>query len=188
MFRQPGKRSLLAPNQAHTLIAAQVDLRSIQHKGSVMSRFISKLLTTIALCLSALTVVAQDALPYKDGVVVQVTAVRTQPGKFNEYVRYLTGPYSKTMDEAKKQGIVTNYSFFGAQPKSPDDPDLYIVETYPNMAVFDTITEKMTAISTKVWGSVKQSDEADANREEIRKILGSELLRELVPITKGSTE
>ena len=72
--------------------------------------------------------------------------------------------------------------------RPPNDPDLYLVETYPNMAVFDTITDKMTAISNKVWGSLQKSDDADANREEIRRILGSELVRELVPVKKGSTE
>jgi hypothetical protein len=119
---------------------------------------------------------------------VIVTSVRTQPGKFNEYFRYLTGPYSQMMEQAKKEGLVTSYNFFGAQPKSPDEPDLYLVETYPNMAVFDTITEKMTAIANKVFGSLQKTDEADANREEIRKILGSEMVRELIPVKKGATE
>jgi hypothetical protein len=132
--------------------------------------------------------IAQDALPYKDGVVVVVTSVRTQPGKFNDYFRYLSGPYSRMMDQAKKDGIITSYSFYSAQPKSPDQPDLYIVETYPNMAVFDTLTDKMTAISNKVFGSLRQADEADANREEIRKILGTEQIRELVAVKKVSTE
>jgi hypothetical protein len=153
-----------------------------------MSRGILHLFTAILFAIASPAVIAQDTLPYKDGAVVIVTSVRTQPGKFNEYFRYLSGPYSQIMDQAKKEGLVTNYSFFGAQPKSPDEPDLYIVETYPNMAVFDTITDKMTAISSKVFGSLKQSDEADANREEIRKILGSEMVRELIPVKKGSTE
>jgi hypothetical protein len=153
-----------------------------------MSRSILHLFTAILFAIASPAVIAQDTLPYKDGAVVIVTSVRTQPGKFNEYFRYLSGPYSQIMDQAKKEGVVTSYNFFGAQPKSPDEPDLYIVETYPNMAVFDTITDKMTAISKKVFGSLKQSDEADANREEIRKILGSEMIRELVPVKKGSTE
>ena len=60
--------------------------------------------------------------------------------------------------------------------------------SYPNMAVFDTMSEKMTAISNKVFGSLKQSDAADANREEIRKILGTEMIRELVPVKTSATE
>lgn len=153
-----------------------------------MLKLISRWLLAIVLATCGTIALAQDALPYKDGVVVVVTSVRTQPGKFNEYFRYLSGPYSRIMNQAKKDGLLLNYSFMAAQPRSPHDPDLYIVETYPNMAVFDTMTEKMTAISNKVFGSVKQSDEADANREEIRQILGSELLRELKPTAMQATE
>lgn len=158
------------------------------YKGSVMNRILALLSTTVFLAIASVAATAQDTLPYKDGAVVIVTSVRTQPGKFNEYFRYLTGPYSQIMEQAKKQGILTNYSFFGAFPRSPDDPDLYIVETYPNMAVFDTISEKMTAISNKVFGSLKDADAADANREEIRKIIGTELIRELVPVKSSASQ
>lgn len=153
-----------------------------------MSRFTLRFFTPILFAIFGAAAMAQDTLPYKDGAVVVVTAVRTQPGKFNEYYRYLSGPYSRIMDQARKDGIVTSYAFYGAQPRAPDAADLYIVETYPNMAVFDTISDKMTAISNKVFGSLKQADEADANREEIRKILGTEMIRELVPAKKATTE
>ena len=153
-----------------------------------MSRSILQSFLAILFAIASPAVIAQDTLPYKDGVVVIVTSVRTQPGKFNEYFRYLSGPYSQMMEQAKKEGLVTNFTFFAAQPKSPDDPDLYLVETYPNMAVFDKMTEKMTEISSKVFGSLQKTDEADANREEIRRILGSEMVRELVPVKKGTTE
>jgi hypothetical protein len=140
-------------------------------------------LSSVALlALASFAAMAQDELPYKEGVVVVVTSVRTQPGKFNEYFRYLSGPYSRMMDQAKAQGIVSDYGFYAAQPKSPDDPDLYLVETYPNMAAFDTITDKMTAIARQVFGSLKEADAADANREEIRKILGTEMIRKLMPV------
>lgn len=153
-----------------------------------MPKLISRWLLAIALATCATTAFSQDALPYKEGAVVVVTSVRTQPGKFNEYFRYLSGPYSRIMDQAKKDGLLLNYSFMNAQPRSPHDADLYIVETYPNMAVFDTMSEKMTTISNKVFGSLKQADEADANREEIRQILGVEMLRELKPTAKQTTE
>lgn len=153
-----------------------------------MNRILAHLWTIVFLCAASVAAVAQDTLPYKDGPVVMVTSVRTQPGKFNEYFRYLTGPYSQMMNQAKQQGLLTNFSFYAAFPRSPDEPDLYIVETYPNMAVFDTMSEKMTAIGNKVFGSLKQSDAADANREEIRKILGTELIRELVPVKTSATE
>ncbi len=44
-------------------------------------------------------------------------------------------------------------------------------------------------IGNKVFGSLKQADEGDANREEIRwKILGTEMIRELVPVRTSATE
>jgi len=155
-----------------------------------MSRSILYSFTALALAIISTAAVAQDedTLPYKEGPVTIVTSVRTQPGKFNEYFRYLAGPYSKTMDEAKKQGVITAYSFYAASPKSPNEPDLYLVETYPNMAALDTATQKMTAIDRKIYGSIKASDKGFADRGEIRTILGSEMIRELIPVKKASTE
>jgi hypothetical protein len=153
-----------------------------------MNRILAPSWAIVFLCIASAAAVAQDALPYKEGPVVMVTSVRTQPGKFNDYFRYLAGPYSQMMNQAKQQGLLSSFAFYGTVPKSPDEPDLYIVETYPNMAVFDTMTEKMAAISGKVFGSLKQSDAADANREEIRKILGTEMIRELVPVKTSATD
>ena len=48
--------------------------------------------------------------------------------------------------------------------------------------------QRMTPIANKVLGSLKQSDEADANREEIPKIWGQEVMRELLPLGNGSVE
>jgi hypothetical protein len=159
-------------------------------KGSVMSRSILHTFTALALAIISTAAVAQeeDTLPFKEGPVTIVTSVRTQPGKFNDYFRYLAGPYSKSMDEAKKQGIVTAYSFYAASPRTPNDPDLYLVETYPNMAALDTATEKLTEIDRKIYGSLKSADKSYADRGEIRTILGSEMIRELIPRKKGSTE
>ncbi|MET0983889.1 MAG: hypothetical protein ABW034_00640 [Steroidobacteraceae bacterium] len=138
-------------------------------------------LSTVLFLFVASTAIAQDSLPYKEGAVVVVTSVRTQPGKFDDYYRYLTGPYSQMMDEGKKMGLVTNYQFLMAFPRSEKDPDLYIVETYPSMAVFDGMMDKMSDVSKKIFGSLKQASQADANREEFRKILGTEMMRELTP-------
>jgi hypothetical protein len=155
-----------------------------------MSRSLLHSLTAFAFAIVGSAAIAQDSdtLPYKEGPVSIVTSVRTEPGKFNEYFRYLAGRYSQSMDEAKKQGFVTNYSFFAASPKSPSEPDIYLVETYPNMAALDTATEKMSAIDKKLYGSLKASDQAFGDREQIRKILGSEMIRELIPLKKGGTE
>ena len=154
-----------------------------------MSRILHSIAAlAFAIISSAAIAQDQDTLPYKEGAVTVVTAVRTAPGKFNEYFRHLAGRYSQSMDEAKKQGLVTGYSFFAASPRSPDEPDLYLVVTYPNMAAFDSDTEKMAAINKKLYGSLKATDQGFADREEIRQILGTEMIRELTPLKKAATE
>ena len=144
-----------------------------------MLKIIARLAALAMLTLGAGAVMAQDGVPYTSGAVVDVSSIRTEPGQFNAYLRYLAGPYRKIMDEAKAQGLVTDYSFYAAQPKNPHDADLYLVTEYPNFAVFDGLDEKMDAISNKIWGSMSASESAEVDREKLRKVLGSELLREL---------
>lgn len=131
------------------------------------------------LSLVAATALGQDNLPYKEGVVVVVTSIRTEPGQFNNYMRYLGGDYRKIMDEAKAQGLIVDYGHYSAQPTSPDDADLYTTIVYPNYAAFDGLTEKMAAISAKVFGSRSGAEQAQVNRESLRKVLGSEVLQKL---------
>lgn len=132
-----------------------------------------------ALLFLATTALAQDALPYTNGPVVVVTAVRTEPGQFNNYVRYLAGDYRKIMDEAKAQGLILGYAHYSAQPRNPGDPDLYTTITYKNFAALDGLTEKMSAISSKVFGSMSGAQKAQIDRESLRKILGTQTIQQL---------
>lgn len=120
-----------------------------------------------------------DELPYKASSVTQVSAIRTKEGKFLDYWNFLSGSWRQEMDEAKKQGLVVSYAIYAASPKSPHDPDLYLVVTYPNFAALDGIDEKMSLIDKKIWGSIKQAAQSDADRESIRTVLGSELIQKL---------
>jgi hypothetical protein len=145
-----------------------------------MSKWLTACLMSTAMCAFAGLVLADD-LPFKEGAVTDVTAVRTKPGKFFDYWSFLNKTFKAEMDEAKKQGLVVSYAIYAATPRSPRDPDLYLVVTYPNMATLDTITEKMNAISKKMWGtSPQQEDKASGDRESIREIIGDEIIRELL--------
>lgn len=144
-----------------------------------MKMRISGLAAGALLSLTAAVALAQDALPYKEGVVVVVTSVRTEPGQFNNYMRYLAGDYKKIMDEAKAQGLIVSYAHYSAQPSSPSDPDLYTTIVYPNHAAFDGLSDKMAAISAKVFGSRSGAEQAQVNRESLRKVLGSEVIQQL---------
>ena len=67
-----------------------------------------------------------------------------------------------------------------ANPRRAEDPDLYLVVSYPNMAAFDGMDEKMEPIASKITKqSLQQRDDASGKRTVMRTIMGSEMLREL---------
>ena len=99
----------------------------------------------------------------------------------NEYMAYLNDNWRRVMDESKKAGLVTEYHVYGAQAHNPNEPDLYLVVTYPNMATFDGLDAKMDPISEKVTKlNFKQADEASGKRTVMRNIMGDMMVRELL--------
>ena len=143
-----------------------------------------KRLYTGLLCL-LLAVVAAPVLaqqrPYADGPVIVVSAIKVMDGQFENYMAYLNGNWRTSMQAAKEAGIVTEYHVYSAQAHNPNEADLYLVVTYPNMATFDGIDEKMDPIMAKVTKmNYKQADEASGKRTVMRTLLGQEMLRELV--------
>jgi hypothetical protein len=133
------------------------------------------------LAFSALGGVASASdLAYTEGTVSVVTSIRTEPGMFNSYMAYLKNTYKPMMDEAKKAGHIVNYSVYSTSPRSPDDPNVYLVVTYKNMAALDGLTDRMDAIQAKYVGDQAKRDAAMADREKMRTMIGSEMLRELV--------
>ncbi len=143
-----------------------------------------KRLYTGLLCL-LLAVVAAPVLaqqrPYANGPVIVVSAIKVMDGQFENYMAYLNGNWRASMQAAKEAGIVTEYHVYSAQAHNPNEADLYLVTTYPNMAAFDGIDEKMDPIMAKVTKmNYRQADEASGKRTVMRTLLGQEMLRELV--------
>jgi hypothetical protein len=106
--------------------------------------------------------------------------VRTKPGKFEDYMKWVATVWKQTYEEAKKAGFVIAYKVYTCDPRSPSDPDLILEVTYPNMAALDGLNDKFDPIAEKVEGSVKKADQNEMERGNIREVLGSVLTRELV--------
>ena len=131
------------------------------------------------LSLAAIPAFAQDRA-WQEGPVTNVTAVKVVDGQFENYMDYLDKNWKVVMEEAKKAGYVTEYHVYGATPHNPQEADLYLVVTYPNMAMLDGMDKKMEPIQMKVTKlNPRQADEASGKRVVMRTILGEELLREL---------
>lgn len=123
---------------------------------------------------------AQDR-PYTEGPVTVVTSVKVMDGQYQNYMRFLADSWRRTMEASKEAGLVVDYRVYDASPRREDDADVYLVTTYPNMAAFDGMTERMDPIMAKVSKlNLAQREEAAGKRTVMRTILGSEMVREVV--------
>jgi len=123
---------------------------------------------------------AQEDHAYTQGSVTIVSFVRTEPGMFDEYLRYLSNTYKKLMEESKKQGIVSDYAIYQATPRGPQDADVILTVTYKNMAALDSVQARTDPIVKEIFGSLPKAASASADREKLRKQLGSQIVRQLI--------
>jgi len=130
------------------------------------------------LALGASVASAADR-PYTEGAVLNVSSIRTEPGMFDAYRNFLATTYKQNMEAQKAAGIILDYSVHMAVPRGPDDPDIYLVTVYKNMAALDGLAEKTDPIMQKIFGDMSQRSAATIARGKMRTALGSELLREL---------
>ena len=126
----------------------------------------------LGLAFASVAAVADDH-PFTEGPVVNVAAIRTEYGKFDDYVKYLDTKWKATQEAAKKAGYIISYRVITVEPRSENDPDIYLVITYKNWAALDGATAKGDALAKQVEGSVAASNQAAVDRGKIRRVLGS---------------
>ena len=129
---------------------------------------------------AAMATAVADDRPYTEGSVSVVSSIRTEPGQFDNYMKYLSVTYKQLMEEAKKAGHVLGYTVYTTMPRSPAEPNLYLVVTYKNMAALDGLADRMDAIQQKVIGDQAAQDASMAARGKMRTQIGSEVIREVV--------
>jgi Skp family chaperone for outer membrane proteins len=124
-----------------------------------MNKPIAVIAAVLALALTSVAAVAQDH-PFTEGAVINVEAIRTEHGRFDEYLKFLDTEWKATQEAAKKAGYITSYEVITVEPRGENDPDIYLVIYYKNWAALDGATAKRDAIAKEVDGSVSAADEA----------------------------
>ena len=94
-------------------------------------------------------------------------------------MKFLATTWKQQQEAAKKAGLILDYQVLQAEPRGPNDPDIYLVVTYKNWAVRDGLTAKSDAIAAQVYGSVMSSNQGAADRGKIRRTVGSETMQVL---------
>jgi hypothetical protein len=142
-------------------------------------RFLAALAVT-ALSMSAISsALADDSKSYTEGTVSEVTSIRTKPGMFDAYMKWLDTTGKQLREDEKKAGLIIDYSVYAATPRSPHDPDIYLVITYKNMAALDGLSDRVEPLQKKIWVTRDAAAKAAVDRESMREVLGTELIRRL---------
>ncbi len=123
---------------------------------------------------------ADEAQPYTEGNVVNVSYIKVKPGMFDAYMKYLATTYKQQLEAQKEAGIVVDYAIYQADARNRRDPDLILTTVYKNWAALDGLSDKLEPISNKTFGSQDKSNAAAIDRESMRTLLGSEMIQQLV--------
>jgi hypothetical protein len=126
----------------------------------------------LGLSLTSVAAMADDH-PFTEGPVVNVAAIRTEYGKFDDYIKYLDTTWKATEEAAKKAGYILSYKVITVEPRGDNDPDVYLVVYYKNWAALDGATAKGDAITKEVEGSIAAANQGAVDRGKIRRVLGS---------------
>jgi hypothetical protein len=128
---------------------------------------------------AAVTTASQSTAPYTEGAVWQITMVKTKPGMGDDYLKALAKIFKSTNDEAKKQGIITDYKILIGDAATQQDYDMLLMIQYPNMAALDGLRDKIDPIGAKMIGNDDQQRQLAVKRLEIREIMGDKTMREI---------
>ena len=133
-----------------------------------------------AAMLATSAALAQDAHPYDNGPVWDVEAVLTKPGHFEDYMKFVSTTWRAEQEAAKAKGLVLDYKVLTVTDPRENEPDLYLMIEYKNMAAFDVPLDEQDAMTKKLFGSLPAANKAGIDRESIRTLKGNMLTRELI--------
>ncbi len=129
--------------------------------------------------LFALQAFAQEN--YTEGPVWSVTTIRVKPAHMDDYLTAFRQNIKPFWDEAKRQGAVMDYKIFLKQGQNgPHDWNIALAVLYKNHAQMDGETAKFEAIRDKVLGGKQAAQQADEKRGEIREIISTEYVQEIM--------
>jgi|SRR5579884_3520359 len=140
---------------------------------------------SLATCSLAFTARAQDAptrdvRQFTDGPVIEEDYIEVEYGHFEEYVDWLNSTWKPTMEAMKKARLITDYKVFRATPNSPNQPNIILWIVFKDGAAAIDKGAELEDVAKKVIGSTEFQNKARVFRNQYRKVLGTELIRELI--------
>ena len=142
----------------------------------------TKLLTAVTAAFvlgTASLALAQSDAPYTEGPIWTITMVKTKPGMDDDYLKMIAKTYKMANEEAKTQGIISDYKILIGAASNPQDYNILLMQQFPNMAALDGLRDKLDPIDKKIQGSIEAQHQGAVKRMEVREIMGDKLMREI---------
>jgi hypothetical protein len=119
---------------------------------------------------------------YDQGPIWRITDFHIKPGMGDTFWKDFREHIKPVLDEQKKQGLIMDYKMF-TNPTSnkTDDWDVAIGVLYKNWSALDEIDAKAATVVVKHYGSREAAFETARKRSEIRDVVSSHLVREVMP-------
>jgi hypothetical protein len=138
----------------------------------------------LSMCLAASSLSpnahTQDVRQYSEGPVTEVDYIQVEYGHFEEYIDWLNSTWKPTMEAMKKAGLIIDYKVVRATPKTPDQPNVFLMITFKDAAAALDKGVELEEVAKKVIGSTEVQNKARVGRNQYRKVLGIEYVRELI--------
>jgi len=131
------------------------------------------------LLLLAPAVLAQEH--YTEGPVWRVSLVRVKPTAMDAYLTSLRQSSKPILDQEKRDGTIMDYKLFLKETKAnPEDWDVCLAVEFKNHAALDGFAAKGEMVRDKILGGKQPAQQLSEKRAEIRELISSELLQEII--------
>jgi hypothetical protein len=118
---------------------------------------------------------------YTEGPVWRVSLIGVKPNQMDAYLTSLQQSSKPLLDEEKRQGIIMDYKVFLKETKNnPEDWDLCLAVEYKNHAAMDGLAAKGEMVRDKILGGKQRAQDVGEKRAQIRELVSSELLQEIM--------
>lgn len=141
------------------------------------------LLAAIALAFASVTLAtpaAAQELPTTYGDFWDVTGVTVEDAGVAAYADFLADQWKKQQEFAKSKGWISGYHVLSNLYKRPGEPDLYLITIYAAMPTAAESIARDKAYDAFFKTTVRKSLDESAGRAKWRKVIGTELLQELL--------
>ncbi len=138
-------------------------------------------IATMAVALPMGTSAIAQQYPLVGGEYTDMTGITIKDGGGLAYAEWLASEWQADQEFAKSQGWISDYKIYASVNPRDDEPDLYLVITYPSVP--DAAESERRSDAYLAWKSKTdaQLEAASANRAEFRTVRGSMMLQEYRP-------